>query len=333
MAVVLGLGVIGLAVVGRHTRLERTAGQPPAPPIAERELRRGGFSILTSATSSATAEPPSSDAVFFGSFPRELRARLQHDVRATWAWVELNSKRQPPDGEPALAAQFMDALVRINPDGVIALARESRNDAGVDLPAARILAFATSALVGSGNGAQARRLVEEMLRDSNSAAQCGNATRTVALCLAGESDRAAADWVETLPSGTARNIATVAVAREWVNHDPAAAMQWATAVADAGRGEAMRQVFASWSILSPAEAAEWFLGHDELGEADNFVAELLQQSSLPHERPDIALRWAQLIREPHLRSNAIVGVLATWREHDPAAAAAYASEPHRVASP
>lgn len=135
-------------------------------------------------------------------------------------------------------------------------------------------------------------------------------------------ERAAA-WIEAQPDDAAyAEIADLAVAEEWIEHDPHSAMAWLMARTTPGdRTLAMRAALRRFVERDPAEAAAWMEQQDPLGDVELGIPILVR--AIREERPAEALAWAERISDPEDRDRMVAFVAGEWMASDPEAARAW----------
>jgi hypothetical protein len=70
----------------------------------------------------------------------------------------------------------------------------------------------------------------------------------------------AAEWVQTLPAGGARDAATAALASVLAEAEPAGAIEWLEQITGPrSRAEAVNNIFRSWRRRDPQAAESWLL--------------------------------------------------------------------------
>ena len=144
--------------------------------------------------------------------------------------------------------------------------------------------------------------------------------------LSGVDPRRAADWYEAQPEDASwTRLGHLAIAEEWIEHEPEAALDWLLARTRPGeRRDDLRRVLRRFIERDPDEAAAWMERQDPLGEAVVVVPELV--SALETERPADALAWARRIEDARIRDGWLVLVAGRWLEREPAAARAWLAE-------
>jgi hypothetical protein len=162
---------------------------------------------------------------------------------------------------------------------------------------------------------------------------------------------ATARWAAELPDSDLRGPALEAVARHYMQVDPASGMVWAAEsatapemrqavgrIADrmadqdvlaaykwtqqlppgAGQEEAYQQVFSEWARKDPTASSQELLRMPTGPQRDNAIHSFA--GSLVRENPQDAMVWATAIGDPGLRLNTQIDVARKWHDTSPAAA-------------
>jgi len=168
---------------------------------------------------------------------------------------------------------------------------------------------------------------------------------------AGESPRAALDWLDAQADRgllqPACAVALAAMARE----NPSAAIEWLDNHPSDASFECWQSLLNSWGATNPAQAAQWMARHLDVGlrdglragflavwrdpaatdallegtyrsTADSALAEAARISS--RSEPEFAIALAQRVNEPAPRMAAIEQVIQQWIQTDPSAARTFA---------
>lgn len=120
-----------------------------------------------------------------------------------------------------------------------------------------------------------------------------------------------------LLSGEALDHAALSeVLKSWVARDPTEAMSY---LVQGPREEyLLRWVVKAWSDHSPEEASAWLAGHADTENYDYAIEGLTH--SIQEDDPESALKWAQLIEDPEVKTRVVS--LAGYQQfrHDPSLA-------------
>lgn len=159
-------------------------------------------------------------------------------------------------------------------------------------------------------------------------------------------------WAESLPEGTAREVALRRVADRFVDEDPAAAAEWASAYADGSESAGViAEVGANWMHKDPGEAMAWlselpegpgqergmhralreWAGRDAAA-ASEYLAEMPASAAkdaaiggfsrrLVWEDPGAAIAWAETISADGERTEALIDAGRAWMRKDAQGAA------------
>lgn len=111
----------------------------------------------------------------------------------------------------------------------------------------------------------------------------------------------------------------------WAESAPAALADHAlTLPAGKERDFALRTALTRWTLLSPAESADWIARLTDPIEFDQAAALLVERTDSIHRPTATALTWAENLADPTLRLRALTHVLREWAERDPVAARRFA---------
>ncbi|MCB1092196.1 MAG: sigma-70 family RNA polymerase sigma factor, partial [Verrucomicrobiae bacterium] len=156
-------------------------------------------------------------------------------------------------------------------------------------------------------------------------------------------------WVEGLPEGPLRNLATSQLIQSWALSDPPAARIWMEANVDPYQdSQPALQLAKAWARVDPSAAMdwltslppdlqtkeqfsgaiEWWLRFDQVGAA-GWLAQATPSPLLdiPFERyidrvrktnPSEAMNWAMAITDPQNRQRVMKKVASVWSKNDPA---------------
>lgn len=242
----------------------------------------------------------------------------------SWDWVRENSARLSLGDEPSLAAEFLQAIAATYPALVLDFARDALRDDDHD-EAQRIADGAATALVSCGRVDLAQHAIAEWLRGKEADAIPASMIAIVTLGLASrDSMTSASTWLSQLPATAPSRPAFGALAAEWAEKNPRAALDWAQALSqEAGRSEATRRAFQVWVDHDPAAASSWFLQNEAKPEMDRLVPELIEEGRLSYTHPMAAMAWASLVRDAALRTQCYTVTFARWAEYDRAGALRY----------
>lgn len=249
------------------------------------------------------------------------------DAEAALRWLGQQSSPDTAGNLPLLNVIF-DQMAGQDSKRLVEIS-EARlrdyNSAGGFEP--QMLAHAcVDALIKTGNIALAKETVEAWAQTLEATRMGAASLESIALHIAQNSPRDAAEWLKKLPVSDGRNFAAGTLASDWAARDPQGALQWASSLAsDEGRDGAMRRAYGEWVEGDPAGAAEWLDRNKPLlragAQTDSMVANLVAASPMVQSDSEGALLWADLISEPSLRSDVMAGVFARWLRMDQPAAA------------
>ncbi len=128
-------------------------------------------------------------------------------------------------------------------------------------------------------------------------------------------------FVDGLPEGEARRLATYQLAYSWAQVDVLGALEWTRRLpADETRQRSMDAIFNNWAGQNPAAAAQYAAAIPATDGRDQAIS--AAASAWANVDPDAALAWAQTLPERD-RGRALVNVIAGWAGQDPAAAAKF----------
>ncbi|EPX55641.1 hypothetical protein D187_009252 [Cystobacter fuscus DSM 2262] len=136
---------------------------------------------------------------------------------------------------------------------------------------------------------------------------------------------AAATAALALTDTLARDIAWSAVVQQWAPADPATLASYASDLPPgAVRNIALDSALGHWLESDPPAAIAWVEALPSSPEDDVIVARIAQHPGLIGSQPELAIAWAEAIRDPVLRSRTLGTVVREWRDINPAAAEHYA---------
>ena len=130
---------------------------------------------------------------------------------------------------------------------------------------------------------------------------------------------AATQWMQSLPEGDTKEIASSTISRLMAKNDPQAAMDMASGIGDANlRTAAQEKVVEQWSEKNPASATQWMQSLPE-GRTKDLAASGISQSMAKND-PQAAMDMATKIGDSNLRTKAQGIVVEQWSKNNPAAA-------------
>ena len=155
--------------------------------------------------------------------------------------------------------------------------------------------------------------------------------KSVTLFLAKKSPDQAAEWLGSIPQSKKRDAAMEALGSEWLNHDPAEAMEWAVQLDESAAPGTARNTFSDWCGLDQRSAMEWLSAYlaNPVGPnstADQMIATAIRSSTIRQTEPAAAMQWAEAISDPALRLKSIEQIVRTWNRTNSPAALRYVSE-------
>ena len=122
-----------------------------------------------------------------------------------------------------------------------------------------------------------------------------------------------------------RDTAWRAVAAAWAETDPAGLAAFARELPSGpARHVALEHSVRRWLDLDAPAALAWVETLPSSPESDIAVALVARHPSLLSTQPELALAWAEALRDPAQRSRTLGHVVRAWREIAPAAAEHYA---------
>ncbi|WNG17276.1 hypothetical protein [Cystobacter fuscus] len=188
-------------------------------------------------------------------------------------------------------------------------------------PSQPIPDFATVLATGErGDYAAAIRLAATLPED-----QRGPALATLFGRWASQDRSGAANAALALADTLARDIAWSAVVQQWAPADPASLAAYASDLPPgAVRNIALESSLGHWLERDLPAAIAWVEALPSSPEDDVIVARIAQHPGLIGPQPELAIAWAEAIRDPILRSRTLGTVVREWRDIDPAAAEHYA---------
>ena len=145
---------------------------------------------------------------------------------------------------------------------------------------------------------------------------------------------AAATAALALSDPPLRDLAWCAVIRPWAATDPGSLATFARDLpAGAARNAALDEALRHWLDHDLSAALAWVETLPSSLENDLVVARVAEYPGLIGPQPDLAIAWAESVRDPALRSHTLGKVVREWRGADPDAAERYArNSPELTAS-
>lgn len=238
----------------------------------------------------------------------------RRDPAAAWTWARSfgNDAAQAHTvleeighNDPATATRLAGEFARQQPDEAVAMC----------MTAMRAITF-------NGNYDAARKLATEMqLRSPEEQNMLVN-------FMAGQWARyepeKAAQWVQSLPAGPAREQALIGLASSWADRDPPKAAEFAATLPPGeSRSVAMRQAVANWVQSDPMAARKWVIESNQYQDFDAAVEAIATQNNFVSREPAHALVWATGIFDEKLRLKTMNTILFNWYSMDRNAATTY----------
>ena len=133
---------------------------------------------------------------------------------------------------------------------------------------------------------------------------------------------AATQWMQSLPEGETKDLASITISRLMAQNDPQAALDMATKIGDSNwRTEAQENVvwqLGEWSKKNPAAALQWMQSLPE-GQTKDIVSSTISREMAARD-PQAAFDIATGIGDSDRRTAAQENVVNQWSEKNPAAA-------------
>lgn len=150
----------------------------------------------------------------------------------------------------------------------------------------------------------------------------GTAMSRVAESYVRKDPAAAARWVQRF---AAEDYATRAVERiggDWAENDPIAAVGWLESLpAGSGQAAGLRNAFGDWEDRDPVAAGQYLLAMPLTPQRDAAVSGFA--TGYAWQNPQVAIAWAQDIRDPDLRQSSLTRAGQAFYRRDPAGALAW----------
>jgi len=238
----------------------------------------------------------------------------KHDPAAAWAWARSLGN------DASQAHTVLEEIGRNDPAMATRLASEFAQQQPNE--AVAICMTAMRAMTYHGNFDAARKLATEMqLRSPEEQNMLVN-------FMAGQWARfepeKAAQWVQSLPAGPARDQALIGLSASWAEKDPPKAAEFAaTLPAGDSRSVAMRQAVANWVQTDPTAARQWVIRSNQYEDFDAAVEAIATQNNFVSREPAHAMIWATGIFDDKLRVKTMNTILFNWYSMDRNAATAY----------
>jgi hypothetical protein len=253
----------------------------------------------------------------------------QTDSSAAWSWALQPAHAYVVTGDSSLPSIVLARVARLDPARAVAFAestfaiRQNAADGSVFTHAV-IAHAAIRALLDAGRSELAQSTLEKWARSETAGSIDNAAYEAVALALASRSHTQAGDWLRTLPASSDRDMAIATLAADWMATAPEAAMKWASSFETGGtRNDAMQRVFNRWAEQDRLAATQWLADHEDHPQADQLIANLVNDTTLARTNPENALQWAGIIHDPASRLGAIQQIIADWAQTDVVKATQY----------
>lgn len=241
-----------------------------------------------------------------------------------WRWALNEPSREHHPALNILAATIIHQLVEQNPAAAIDCVEAAFQPGGwppireSECALTQLADTAARALLRAGRVELAQATIERWLREYPGKAGY-LPVQTVALTLAKQSPLTATQWLLSLPDSPERDQVIPAVAADWAETDPVAAMSWAETLKRPDR--AQQVVFERWLDLNQAEAMHWlrsYLGRQKpAAEADALISKVSDTFSMSGiAAPEVIIQWVARISDPSLRRQSLEKVFHVWKQHD-----------------
>ena len=150
----------------------------------------------------------------------------------------------------------------------------------------------------------------------------GTAMSRVAESFVRSDPEGAARWVQRF---AAEDYATRAVERiggGWAENDPIAAVGWLESLpASSGQTAGLRNAFGDWEDRDPVAAGQYLLAMPLSPQRDSAISGFA--TGYAWQNPQVAIAWAQDIRDPALRQSSLTRAGQAFYRRDPAGALAW----------
>ncbi len=134
-------------------------------------------------------------------------------------------------------------------------------------------------------------------------------------------------WLGQLPA-EARKEVVIDSLKNLASHDPMMAIENATAVAEADRPDAFREISKRWAESDSYTASQWLATLEPSAERDSATLALVQ--TIARSEPDSAWHWSQTIATPKQRQQAMRTVLRQFGDAAPDILATSTLDPREV---
>lgn len=218
------------------------------------------------------------------------------------------------------------AAAQGEPRDIAALFAAGEFAGGAGTAAEQFTEQAFAALLEHGHVAIARELLAACA-SGEVAAACGAAAyERVATALAASSPAEAVGWLKTLPASTGRDQGFAAAIIAWIDTAPAGALAAATRLGGSAGELALGEGLLRWTERDLLAATEWLAEHEAEPGIDRQILRLLDHSTLVERYPRASVAWAEVLRDPLLRSRALDHALVSWAREDRVSALRYVEQ-------
>ena len=155
--------------------------------------------------------------------------------------------------------------------------------------------------------------------------------RRVALEIAQTRPRLAADWCDRVCDSPYGDSVAELIAREWAEEDGGSAMEWVLAGPDGMDTQvAVRAAYRAFLIADADAALAWIEGTTEEQRHDDrlqgAVAMYVNKRSWEPGQADVAIEWANYLKNEAERELALISIARRWRYRDEEAAEAWLAD-------
>ncbi|MDB4491695.1 hypothetical protein N9260_01600, partial [bacterium] len=139
---------------------------------------------------------------------------------------------------------------------------------------------------------------------------------TIATGLANKSTDREIEWIETLPSGQARQNAVSGLVQTWGQTDPSEAAKFLD-----GEGLTQRNAHMAGSLVTQwmgedrDAAIDWIFSHENSSVQQNLVSNMVRQWA--HQDPQAAMEFVETLEDPSLKKTATLNMISNLGHQDP----------------
>lgn len=144
----------------------------------------------------------------------------------------------------------------------------------------------------------------------------GTAMGRIAESYASKDPVAAAKWAQRFADKDYASRSIEQIGGRWAQSDPVAAVSWLESLpAGSGQTAGLRNAFGDWEDRDPAAAGQYLLAMPQSPQRDSAISGFA--TGYAWQNPQLAIAWAQDIRDPSLRESSLTRAGQAYFRRDP----------------